>query len=140
MSNTQNPTNKKAFHAGRLSHKVQVFLASSFLWLLMGWLQPAHSQFFVWTDKVAVTTSSQDSLWTGSDMWYDLAFYSDSVAILYKLGAPDTTSWYDRPWMYLPAGTPVSIGPSTGVRRLEFKASAGTGNIYFIGRKRKRFS
>lgn len=23
MSNTQNPTNKKAFHAGRLSHKVQ---------------------------------------------------------------------------------------------------------------------
>lgn len=91
-----------------------------------------------WAHKISISTTAQDSIWSAADAWYDVSFYTDSLAIWYKIGAPDTASWSSRDWIFLPEGSSVYIGPSTRLRRFEFKTVVSSSKLYMIGRKRRR--
>jgi len=89
---------------------------------------------YLWQDSTTITTVAIDSAYVVQ--WEQITVRTDTVVLWYRAGAPDTTSWSSREWMRLASGATLSYGPATPLRRLEFRAGAGTGVIYKEGYKK----
>lgn len=99
--------------------------------------EPAHARgLHYWAHKIAVSTTAIDSHFTIK--WQRAVISTDTVALFYKIGSPDTNGWNDRDFMYLPKGATLTIGPKPTLTRLEFKAELGSGNLYLEGYKNKK--
>ena len=90
---------------------------------------------YLWQDSVKTTTVAKDSFFTYR--WESVTIYTDTIDIWYRAGAPDTASWSSRDWMKLETGSSLYFGPSTKLRRFEWKARTGVGFIFFVGNKRR---
>ena len=119
-------------------HLITYLFISILLLALSSTTATAQGLLYSWGHKIATTTAEQDSSWSAANAWYDVTIYTDSLDLWYKLGAPDTASWSSRDFIFLPAGASLYIGPSTRLRRIAFKTVAGTADVYFVGRKRRR--
>jgi hypothetical protein len=93
------------------------------------------NRYFVY-DTLAVTVTAVDTTW--STEWEVATIYADTVALYIKVGAPDVGGWSERPWIYLPAGLALSIGPTPKLKRLSVKTFSGSGVCYIIGYKKTR--
>ncbi len=94
-----------------------------------------YSTKYFWSDSIAVTTSSQDSVWySQNSMWQQATFWFDGTAGYFKAASPDTGSMSSRYWTYLREHEAYTIGPATKLRRLQFKG-VGSGTFYISGYK-----
>lgn len=98
--------------------------------------QTIHGPVYLWQHSISVGTSPIDSTFT--IQWEQVSIWFTDGAGYVRLGAPDTGDWSSRPWIKLPAGTVLSIGPMPHLKRLEFKAVTGTVTLNIVGSKRTR--
>ena len=96
--------------------------------------QVLGSHYF-WANKVYVTSTPVDS--TFKQPWEYCSVYADTIDVYIKVGAPDTSKWNSREWIYLSKGSSIEFSPFVRLRRLAVKAATGTGNVYIIGFKKK---
>ncbi len=113
-----------------------LFAAPLFTNLTQGALsaQTLGSHYF-WANSYTVSGTSIDQYF--SDPWEYCSIYADTVDVLLRIGAPDTTSWSSRTWIYLPSGSTIEFSPFIKLRRIEAKTVSGTGTLYIVGFKRK---
>jgi len=119
--------------------KLKTSIILMFLTFLLIFSRDAEAQFFrskyLWITTFPISGTPVDS--TFSTRWESALIYSDTVTVLLRIGNPDTTSWSNRPWLYLDKGSALELGPSVPLIRLEVKTVAGTGNLYIVGYKRR---
>lgn len=89
---------------------------------------------YLWQDAISITTSPIDSAF--AEVWQQVTVWARGCDLYAKFGAPDTTDWDSRDWIYFVEGSSVSIGSATKLTRVEFKAVSGTGTLYMFGYKR----
>ena len=89
---------------------------------------------YLWGDSLITTTVAIDC--TFGTEWQQVVVSSDTIAMWYRAGSPDTTDWDSRDWLKLDEGDSRSYGPATKLRRFEWKADVGSGVIFFEGYKR----
>lgn len=94
---------------------------------------PQFGLNFYWADSIRATTTPIDC--TFSRQWRQVVIKTDTIALWFRAGAPDTSSWSSRDWIKLDAGESISFGTATPLKRLEFKADAGTGYVFSMGYK-----
>ena len=119
-------------------------LACALLVLALGtWLctiPPTEAQLigtrYLHSDTLAVTVAGIDTTWTTP--WDFVIIYCQTADINIKIGGPDTTSWSLRPWLPLPTGAALSIGPSPKLKRIQATTASGTATAYLIGYKGAR--
>lgn len=99
-------------------------------------VQGQIGQRYLWADSMSVSTIAADS--TFGQRWETVTMWTDTVAIYFRAGAPDVTSWSSRDWIYLPVGSSITFGAATPLVRLEVKTVSGTGKLFMIGNKTKR--
>lgn len=88
----------------------------------------------IWGDSLHTTTAAIDC--TFDTEWNQVVITTDTIAMWYRAGSPDTTDWDSRDWLKLDEGDSRSYGPATKLKRFEWKADAGSGVIFFEGYKR----
>jgi len=126
--------------------KNEKILVSALLFLLIALcttyicrdIEPAEAQIYgtnyLWQDAISITTAAIDSHFVTK--WQDVSFWTKDCGLTFRCGAEDTTSWSSRDWVAVEAGQTITIGPATKLVRLEFKATSGTGTLYFLGYKK----
>lgn len=85
-------------------------------------------------DTMNINTVGIDTVWASA--WEYVTIFTPTIDCWYKVGAPDTSSWASRFWMWLPQNGAIAIGPSPKLKRLQIKSNSGTGVIYLIGYKK----
>lgn len=89
---------------------------------------------YFWSDITLTTTTSIDSFFV--TRWENITVYGDTSDFLLRIGAPDTTGWSSRPFIKIKAGTSLSFGPATKLKRLEWKTVSGSDVFTMVGYKR----
>ena len=121
----------------RVAFLASTFLTACFLLAPRADIREASARaYYLWTHKISVSTTEQDSFFTVK--WVDVTVYADSVDLMLTIGASDTADWDSREELFLPKGASIYFGPKPQIRRLAFKSVTGSGNIFFTGRKKSK--
>ena len=105
------------------------------LFVIMMLWNMANAQYFVWCDSNSVTETAIDSIYT--TRWEQVSIKFEGCHGWVKWGAPDTSSWAQRKWWYLPEGETLTFGFRTPLKRLAFKSAGANGFFYTAGYKRR---
>lgn len=101
--------------------------------LLVPKAQSQIGQFYTHQDTIAVSTTAVDTVWTTP--WTQVSIWADTVDVYAVFGAPDTSSWDSRKEIKITAGSAVTFGPATKLKRLKVRTRTGTGVLNLLGYK-----
>jgi len=116
--------------------KKKLILLGIFILCFVSITNAQYGSRYMHVDTLQISTTERDTTWTVP--WELVTFYTDTVAINIKVGAPDIDSWATRTWLYLENGAALTIGPAPNLKRLTVKTVSGTGVLYLIGYKRSK--
>ncbi len=110
------------------------FLIGIVLWLVF--VVALHPADRLWTGELDVTTTWADTTYPPTDDWDQVSMWFSGCTGWLQLASPsDTASIDTRDSVKVTAGTVITIGKMTKLRRIRYRADADSGKLYGVGIK-----